>query len=39
MIDHPVTPDGCYFVVLGRLWRLTDLAWTRRRSTLGWFRN
>jgi hypothetical protein len=22
--DHPVTPDGRYFVVRGRLWRLSD---------------
>ena len=31
---HPVTPDGRYFVVRGRLWRCTDpsLAPQRRRS-------
>lgn len=23
---HPVTPDGRYFVVSGRLWRMTDPA-------------
>ena len=23
-IKHPVTPDGRYFVVRGRLWRMTD---------------
>jgi len=23
-IKHPVTPDGRYFVVKGRLWRLSD---------------
>lgn len=23
-IDHPVTPDGRYFVVRGRLWRCSD---------------
>lgn len=22
--DHPVTPDGRYFVVRGRLWRMSD---------------
>jgi hypothetical protein len=25
-IDYPVTPDGRYFVVHGRLWRMTDPA-------------
>lgn len=24
--DHPVTPDGRYFVVRGRLWRMSDPA-------------
>ena len=24
MTDHPRTPDGRYFVVKGRLWRLSD---------------
>ncbi len=24
--DHPVTPDGRYFVARGRLWRCTDPA-------------
>ncbi len=24
MSDHPVTPDGRYFVVRGRLWRMSD---------------
>ena len=24
MIAHPVTPDGRYFVVRGRLWRMSD---------------
>lgn len=24
--DHPVTPDGRYFVVCGRLWRLSNPA-------------
>jgi hypothetical protein len=23
-LKHPVTPDGRYFVVRGRLWRLAD---------------
>ena len=23
-MDHPVTPDGRYFVVRGRLWRMSD---------------
>lgn len=23
-LHHPVTPDGHYFVVKGRLWRLAD---------------
>ena len=23
-LQHPVTPDGRYFVVRGRLWRMTD---------------
>lgn len=26
MSDHPVTPDGRYFVVRGRLWRMSDPA-------------
>lgn len=26
MGDHPVTPDGRYFVVRGRLWRRSDPA-------------
>lgn len=25
-MDHPVTPDGRYFVVRGRLWRMSDPA-------------
>lgn len=25
-LQHPVTPDGRYFVVRGRLWRLADPA-------------
>lgn len=25
-MNHPVTPDGRYFVVRGRLWRLSDPA-------------
>jgi hypothetical protein len=24
-LQHPVTPDGRYFIVKGGLWRLTDL--------------
>jgi hypothetical protein len=24
-LQHPVTPDGRYFVVGGRLWRMADL--------------
>lgn len=33
-INYPVTPDGRYFVVRGRLWRLSDpaLPEDRRRS-------
>ena len=23
-MDHPITPDGRYFVVRGRLWRMTN---------------
>nr|CUT16714.1 hypothetical protein CDS [Bradyrhizobium sp.] len=23
-LQHPVTPDGRYFVVRGRLWRMSD---------------
>jgi hypothetical protein len=23
-VKHPVTPDGCYFVVRGRLWRMAN---------------
>jgi len=32
--DHPVTPDGRYFVVRGRLWRMADprLSPARRAS-------
>ena len=32
-MEHPVTPDGRYFVVRGRLWRMTDpsLPEERRR--------
>jgi hypothetical protein len=32
--DHPVTPDGRYFVVHGRLWRMADpgLDEERRRG-------
>lgn len=36
-MKHPVTPDGRYFVVRGRLWRCTDPALTepeRRRLTV-----
>lgn len=34
MTDHPVTPDGRYFVVRGRLWRCANPALTdeRRRA-------
>ena len=35
-IDYPVTPDGRYFVVRGRLWRTTNPALpaeTRQRLT------
>jgi len=32
---HPITPDGRYFVVRGRLWRCTDPHLTdERRETL-----
>nr|WP_244552376.1 hypothetical protein [Allosphingosinicella indica] len=32
---HPVTPDGRYFVVRGRLWRMSDPSLTEdRRATL-----
>ena len=32
---HPVTPDGRYFVVRGRLWRLSNPALSEeRRATL-----
>jgi len=35
MTDHPVTPDGRYFVVRGRLWRCSDPALTdEQRSAL-----
>lgn len=32
--EHPVTPDGRYFVVRGRLWRMSDpaLPEDRRRA-------
>lgn len=33
--EHPVTPDGRYFVVRGRLWRLSDPSLSEeRRDTL-----
>jgi hypothetical protein len=25
-VRYPVTPDGCYFVIRGRLWRMSDPA-------------
>jgi hypothetical protein len=31
MGDHPVTPDGRYLVVRGRLWRRTNPALTEER--------
>lgn len=31
MPDYPVTPDGRYFVVRGRLWRRTDPALSPER--------
>ncbi len=35
-VDHPVTPDGRYFVAKGRLWRRTDpaLAPSERRAAI-----
>jgi hypothetical protein len=35
--DHPVTPDGRYFVVRGRLWRMSnpDLTPARREELVG----
>ena len=27
---HPTTPDGCYFVVKGQLWRCTNLSLSER---------
>lgn len=34
--DHPITPDGRYFVAKGRLWRRTDprLGDTERRAAI-----
>lgn len=29
--SHPVTPDGRYFVVRGRLWRMSNPALTKER--------
>ena len=29
--QHPVTPDGCYFLVRGRLWRCSDPGLTPDR--------
>ena len=31
-LKHPVTPDGRYFVVRGRLWRLANPGFHRRRA-------
>lgn len=34
-MNHPITPDGRYFVVRGRLWRMSDPALpTAQRETL-----
>lgn len=30
-VQHPVTPDGRYFVVRGRLWRLADPGLSEHR--------
>jgi hypothetical protein len=32
-LRHPVTPDGRYFVVKGRLWRLADPRLTAEEKT------
>jgi len=32
-VRHPVTPDGRYFVVRGRLWRCSDPALSEDRRT------
>jgi len=32
-LRHPVTPDGRYFVVKGRLWRLADPSLPESRKT------
>jgi hypothetical protein len=32
-LQHPVTPDGRYFVVRGRLWRLADPQLSGERKT------
>jgi hypothetical protein len=32
-LQHPVTPDGRYFVVRGRLWRLADPRLSDERKT------
>jgi hypothetical protein len=36
-VKHPVTPDGRYFVVRGRLWRMTnpDLEKAKRADLVG----
>jgi hypothetical protein len=37
-LKHPVTPDGRYFVVRGRLWRMAnpDLAEAERSKLIKW---
>jgi hypothetical protein len=37
-VKHPVTPDGRYFVVRGRLWRMAnpDLEEAERADLVGW---
>lgn len=32
-MDHPVTPDGRYFVVRGRLWRMANPALDKEERT------
>ena len=32
-LQHPATPDGRYFVVRGRLWRLADPGLSTERKT------
>jgi hypothetical protein len=35
-VKHPVTPDGRYFVVRGRLWRMANPGLDEAEEAISW---